>query len=139
MSDKVEELNAELDGVPVENESIGEQSASELTHSPEPEINPETAAMCTGIYAASMGLLAARLGGHWALSAVEAEQLGEATAPVMDKYFPDLKGGPEVVLLMALGVVIVPRYMIHGKIEREKAANPDKEKPLKEKGVNDDQ
>lgn len=76
--------------------------------------------MCATCLSVGFGLVASRRGDHWALSDQESEQLGGALGAVLDKYCPDIEGGPEYALIVAAGMVVVPRLLIDKKV---KAAN----------------
>lgn len=137
-NEPVDELNAELDSIQVEDEGAQtEQRASELVAAGQPsEDSIKTAELCGGAWSMVMGLIASRAGDHWALSEAEAQELGNTTGAMLDKYFPNFEGGPEMMFLGAMGVVFLPRYMQHQHIEKQKAlkdreSEPEPEKPLK--------
>lgn len=102
---------------------------------PEPEavpgaVVPDQAAidsgqMCATCLSVGFGLVASRRGNHWALSDEEAEQFGGALGAVLDKYCPDIEGGPEYALIVAAGMVIAPRFLIDKRLEaaNDEAAN----------------
>lgn len=69
------------------------------------------------------GFMAKRRGEHWNLSPAEAEQLGNATAAVLDKYVPNVQAGPEVALLIVGVTVLAPRLMMDaGRPEKDTEA-----------------
>lgn len=70
---------------------------------------PSTGEMVAGVLAITFGLVAARRGAHWNLSAAEAQQAGEAYGAVLDKYFPDMKAGPEVAAVAVTAMIVLPR------------------------------
>jgi len=81
--------------------------------------------MCATCFSVVFGILAGRRGDHWALSPEESEQLGTATGAVLDKYCPDIEGGPEYALIVAAGMVVLPRVMMDKQLEaaNDEAAN----------------
>ena len=89
----------------------------------EPEIS--TGEMCATCLGVVFGIVAGRRGEHWNLSAEEAEQLGNATGAVLDKYVPDIQGGVEYTLIVAAGMVVIPRLMVDKKLQ-EAATDGDK-------------
>lgn len=76
----------------------------------------DSAQMCATCFAVVFGILAGRRGNHWALTNEESEQLGSATGAVLDKYCPDIEGGPEYALVVAAGMVVLPRVMMDKKL-----------------------
>lgn len=76
----------------------------------------DSAKMCATCFTVVFGILAGRRGNHWALTAEESEQLGAATGAVLDKYCPDIEGGPEYALVVAAGMVVLPRVMMDKKL-----------------------
>lgn len=58
------------------------------------------------------GLIAPKRGEHWKLTREESLALGDAYGAVIDKYFPDISGGPEVVALMLTAAMIGPRIAV---------------------------
>ncbi len=80
---------------------------------------PTSGELCTTCLTVVFSILSARRGPHWELQPKEAEQLGNATGAVLDKYCPDIEGGPEYALVVAAGMVLVPRVMVDRKIEEE--------------------
>lgn len=79
---------------------------------PEPELG---AAELAFLFDMTFSLMAARRGDHWKLHGDESKALGEATDKVLAKYLPDVKAGPEVVLLLTAGAIVAPRLMEDGK------------------------
>lgn len=75
--------------------------------------------MVSLMYAGIFGVLASRLGAHWNLSEAEVASLAAPTVAVMAKYFPSMRVGPEMALLSAVAMVVVPRLMVPGAVEGE--------------------
>lgn len=76
----------------------------------------QTAALATPIgmtVGMLFGMLAATRGPHWKLSDPEADQLGQAWAPVLAQYLPaDGAGSPWFGALLVTGLVIGPRVVL---------------------------
>ena len=89
--------------------------------SSEPQLSG--AQVCTGLVATVFALLASKRGAHWALSPEESTELGGAAGAVLDKYCPNMQGGPEISLLMVAAMVVVPRYMAEQKQVQEEGEN----------------
>lgn len=82
----------------------------------EPEIT--TGQLMTGLFSLGFGLAAKTRGPHWALSSAEAEETGEAVGALLDKYFPDMgTHGPELVAVLTVGSVVVPRLGMDSQIK----------------------
>lgn len=79
--------------------------------------------MCAMVCSVGFGIVAGRRGAHWALSDEESGQLGEAMGAVLDKYVPDMEGGPEFALVVAAGMIVVPRIMVDRQLAEQEAAN----------------
>lgn len=79
----------------------------------------ESIQMMSLLYAGVFGLLAARLGDHWALSEAELQSIAAPTAAVVQKYLPDAQMGVEAALVVSLMVVVVPRLMVKPPIDGE--------------------
>ena len=79
-----------------------------------------------------MGSVTLRLVGREgdALRPDEIENLVEASVPVLDKYFPDSEGGPELALLLTLGAVAVGHT---GPYKRPAADRPRPRPPAEER------
>lgn len=88
-----------------ENYESNEAAASEQV----PDM--ETGEMVTALLTVIFSLMAGRRGDHWALSDAESEMLGNALAAVLDKYVPNMKGGPEATLIVVVLVIVGPRAM----------------------------
>jgi hypothetical protein len=54
---------------------------------------------------------------NWKITAEESKAIGDAAGPVLVKYFPDANPGPEMALLLTVGMVILPRLSIPRKLE----------------------
>lgn len=67
------------------------------------------------------GTVAMRGGAHWALNDAEAKQLGESSAPIIDKYMPAFlsKYGAELAFAWTFGMVVYPR-VVQTRVEAEK-------------------
>jgi hypothetical protein len=97
----------------------------------QPEMN--TGELCTALLSLGFGLVAARKGQHWALSEGEATDTGQAVGAVLDKYFPDMSGaGPELMAVLCLGTITIPRLMLDSKIEEQRQAQEAKQKQTQE-------
>lgn len=93
---------------------------------PQPEVS--TGQLCTGCLSLIFGAVAMRKGDHWALTEEEASMLGDSTGAVLDKYFPDMSLGPEVALLGAAAMIVMPRIEIDQKAAQEKQGGEDGDK-----------
>ena len=63
-------------------------------------------------------LLAERMGDHWKLTEMEAEQGAECLDQVFQKYFPDLgKWAVEINMALFLSFVIGPRMYVNAKLK----------------------
>jgi hypothetical protein len=74
-------------------------------------------------------VLAVRLGEHWRLDPKEANAIAVPAVEVMDKYLPEFENGPEVALVAAVGMVVLPRVLAQKQLssnEPEGAQNGDK-------------
>lgn len=81
----------------------------------------ETAAMCTTLLGVTFNhALAPRLGDHWKLADDECSALGAAYGAVLDKYFPNLRAGPEVAAIVVTLAVLGPRVMMTVQAAHEK-------------------
>lgn len=80
-----------------------------------------TGELCAGLLGVSFGIIAARKGEHWQLKDAEAQALGGALGDVIDKYWPDFKGGPELALVVCSVGVLGPRVMMDKKVSAEQA------------------
>lgn len=88
-----DEFGGELDAAPAE------QPASE-----------ETAQLCASLLEVTCNqLLAAKHGDHWRISKEEAKALGAAYGAVLDKYFPNMRSGPELTAVLLTAAVFGPR------------------------------
>lgn len=83
------------------------------------EPSKETIGFISLMYAGVFGILAARIGEHWALKPDEVAMLAEPTALVMDKYFPDSGLGCEAALVGAVFLVVMPRLLVPQPIDGE--------------------
>ncbi|HET8701031.1 MAG TPA: hypothetical protein VFL97_05130 [Nitrococcus sp.] len=54
-------------------------------------------------------ILAARRGDHWRLADREALAWAEAAVPVINKYAPDFQSSPELALVLASAMLVLPR------------------------------
>jgi hypothetical protein len=127
------------------------EKAVEVEEVPEPTLSPENEAALDGLisdfepekekasgasddkqsaemvgmfYAGAFGILASRMGGHWALSSEEVEALSVPTVAVVKKYLPNAKAGPEAALLGAVAFVVLPRLMVGKEPEPEPEEAP---------------
>lgn len=68
---------------------------------------------------------------NWKVTKDEIEQLSIAYGAVIDKYFPDLRTGPELAAIIVTAVVFTPRVMmkIPPKLEEKKPDKPAEKKP----------
>lgn len=81
----------------------------------------ETEEMVTAVLTIIFSMMATRRGDHWALSDAESEMLGGALAAVLDKYMPDMKGGPEATLIVVVLLIVGPRAAVDRNIKSQKA------------------
>ena len=77
--------------------------------------------MCASLYMTVFSVLGEARGAHWHLTIDQAKQLGESTGAVMDKYFPAMPNSVELTLLLALGMVIYPKYTKDQEIQQQKS------------------
>lgn len=71
-------------------------------------------------------VVASRKGEHWLLKEAESEAVGDALAAVMDKYMPDMDAGPEMALVVTVGMVFGPRLLADlSQAETDKDAGND--------------
>lgn len=89
-------------------EEPGEYIPGDGAPEAEPQ-GPSIGEMMAGVLGITFGLVAARRGAHWNLSAAEAKQAGEAYGAVLDKYFPDMRTGPEVAAVAVTAMIVLPR------------------------------
>lgn len=90
-----------------------------------PVATKETADMCTMLLGVTFNqVLAPRQGDHWALADEECAALGTAYGAVLDKYFPNLRSGPEAAAVIVTLAVLGPRVM---KTVQQKAADEQKQ------------
>lgn len=54
-------------------------------------------------------VIAPRRGKHWSMTEAECVALGDAYGALIEKYFPDLRAGPEVAAVMVSITVFGPR------------------------------
>lgn len=80
--------------------------------------------LLTGVFE----VLAVRLGDHWRLDQREASAIAEPAIAVIDKYVPNFENGPELALVAATAMVVVPRVMAQQQI-REGGNNGDQSEP----------
>jgi hypothetical protein len=68
---------------------------------------------------------------NWKVSKDEVEQLSIAYGAVIDKYFPDLRAGPELAAVLISLAVFTPRVMakVPRKLEAKKPDKPAEKKP----------
>jgi hypothetical protein len=97
-----------LDGMPVPQVEAGQREQLEM------------------LLSVSFGMAAAGFGDHWSLQQAEAQSLATALDPVLEKYLPGMSMGWEITLLMALGMVVVPRVVVT-KQQQEKRVEDGKE------------
>lgn len=83
------------------------------------EPDEKAVGMISLLYLGIFGVLAARLGDHWQLNEAELKSLAEPTVMVVQKYYPDAKVGPEIALVAAVIMVVVPRLLVPPVIEGE--------------------
>lgn len=114
------DLNALIDGefVPSEQDLAAGQDSPKVT-----EVS--TGELCTGCFQLAFSVMASRKGEHWALKQEEAEALGNSFGAVLDKYWPGLDLGPEVALLGAAAMVMMPRIAEDKKQEAARAKEQD--------------
>lgn len=88
--------------------------------------NQETTAdLIAGLFFPTFNILIApRYGAHWAMTEGECVVLGDAYGPLIDKYFPDFRTGPELAAVLVSIAVFGPRIGKNIMIARE-AAKPD--------------
>lgn len=90
-----------------------------------PEPSKETAEMCAALFAITFNeVVAPRQGEHWKLTEGECKSLGTAYGALLDKYFPDLRTGPEFAAIIVTLAVFGPRVMTTAK----KAADEQKQR-----------
>ncbi len=65
----------------------------------------------SGMLVITFGILARQRGGHWALAAEEAAEAGNAYAAVINKYFPEAKGGAELTAVLVTVALVGPRVI----------------------------
>lgn len=80
----------------------------------------ETGEMCTALLTVIFTLMAGRRGDHWMLSNSESEMLGNALAAVLDKYMPNMQGGPEATLIVVTLLIVGPRAMADRKVKQQR-------------------
>lgn len=83
---------------------------------PAPDQLYATAAMIAGLTTTACSIIAARLGDHWNVTPEEAQAVGGAAAPVVEKYFPGFQSSPELNLILVLGGVFGLKYLTHRAI-----------------------
>lgn len=92
--------------------------------------DPAVAGMLVGVFVLLFDAVAARRGAHWKLQQAEAVELGNSSAALISKYFPNAQASPEMRLLMVAGAVVGIRYAadvaIAKRKEQEAAAGDDK-------------
>ncbi len=100
---------------PPASESVGAQAEAAPTEGP---TSPE---FMGAMFKMIFGTLAMRGGAHWVLKEAEAKQLGEAAAPIVDKYMPAFlnKYGAELAFAWTFGMVVYPR-VVQTRVEAEK-------------------
>lgn len=119
MNDKVEEVSIDH----VEPDGLSEQQVGEL-EALQPDFEPKEQdskaamessieAMVATVLGIGFAIVAVRAGDHWNLAPQELEVLSKAAVPVINKYVPDFEASPEVALIMAAGMIMVPRLMIN--------------------------
>lgn len=123
MNEEIENIEQSSDGLT--NEQV--ESLNELIPNSEPTAEQSTVdntaatvqmveMLVTGVFA----VLATRLGSHWALKPAESKAIAEPAVMVLDKYFPDMNFGPELALVGAVGMVVLPRVIMQVDIEKKK-------------------
>lgn len=80
----------------------------------------------------SFNLLSVRLGDFWKLTDEEAQALGKAAEPVLEKYLGKFMLGPEAALIVTAVVIVGPRIMQTFAL-RAKARKEKEEKELQPK------
>ena len=88
-------------------------------------VAPETAILVQSVIQGVFSVGAARLGSHWAITDEEAEGIAIPTANIIAKYMDTesmAKYSDPAALMIALGVVVVPRVMI--TISKKKEVKP---------------
>lgn len=88
--------------------------------------DPDEVQLVASLAKMSGELLAARRGDHWRLADREAMAWAEAAVPVLNKYAPDFKSSPELALVLASIVLVIPR------VQADKAATVARAKQRKE-------
>ncbi len=120
-------MNDDVENVDVDNvqaDSLNDQQVEEL-EALQPDFEPKDGqqenqgtidsnveAMVATVLGIGFSIVAVRAGDHWKLAPQELEILSKATVPVINKYVPDLEASPEVALVIAAGMVVVPRLMV---------------------------
>ncbi|HZF30006.1 MAG TPA: hypothetical protein VE907_12865 [Gammaproteobacteria bacterium] len=90
-----------------------------------PVASKETADMCAMLLGVTFNqVLAPRSGDHWKLADEECTALGTAYGAVLDKYFPNLRTGPEAAAIIVTLAVLGPRVMAHVKAADEQKKPP---------------
>lgn len=82
---------------------------------------PPTSEVLKPLLMITFGLVASRKGEHWALNEMEAEEAAKAYGDVIDKYYPEAKGGPEVTAVIVTLALVGPRIGRDKMIAMEKA------------------
>lgn len=95
-------------------------------------VDPKLDQSAAMINMALMGIfevLGSRMGDHWRLDPKEAAAIAQPAAMVLDKYAPDFENGPELALLGAVGVVVLPRVIMQRQlVQQPKEPEPQPQK-----------
>src|SRR5690606_5676487 len=93
----------------------------------EPPASEETAALCASLLEVTFNqLIAPKHGAHWKLERSECDALGKAYGAVLDKYFPNLRTGPEAAAILPSADVRGPSIAQSAQLRaQEQEANPD--------------
>ena len=86
----------------------------------------ESVVMVTMVLAGVFEALSVRLGDHWRLSPQETEAIANPAVMVLDKYMPDFESGPELALVAAMGMVVMPRLLQQKQLNNNDKNSDDK-------------
>jgi len=93
---------------------------------------PETVVMAQSVLQGLFAVVAARAGAHWAITEEEAEAIATPAANIISRYIDTekmAKYSDPAALVIALGVVLVPRVMISITKVGGKLSGPKPEQP----------
>jgi hypothetical protein len=99
----------------------------------------QTEMMVKSVLVIGFNITAAKAGSHWALTQKEADSLAEPIAAIMERFnLTEATGkyGEYIALIVALGMIMIPKLMIHFEIKKQMKGGQQNVESIRQPGNN---